>query len=132
MTNNTLIIIVIVVAALAFLWWYNSQRTNEPFTVTQANNMDTSMASVQEFNCSVDNTPDNESNENDSQDSDDCDNSDDVIENDKELIIDDSIIVYDDSSRECNNEIKKKLRIRNNAKSSYKHDNYAQGKRWVL
>lgn len=136
--TKTFIIVVILLAVLAYIWWSQSSNiSSESFTAV--NNMNTkdcyqqntnsNKIAVNDINNTIYDQITNSDNNNDTQYTTESEITD-IREDDNELIINDSVVTYDDNTGESNDQIKKKFITRNHpCKSGYKHDNYCQGDR---
>jgi hypothetical protein len=141
--TKTFIIIVIIIAILLYIWYNRSSgTTSESFIAVDNSNSRSQLPTENKVNSGPPNnsySTNNSYNKNNSHapviGNESCDEE---VENtgdlgnssDKELIINDSVVTYDDSTQESDDRIKKKFITRNHPKrSGYKYDNYSQGNR---
>ena len=131
MTKTFITVVVIIIIILAFIWLTNQSANTESYIpINNVNNNNRDMKEMKEMKEMNEMNRMNNGTCNDlTENSDDLDNTADVKENEHELIIDDSIVTFD-NTRESDDQIRQKFITRNHVrKPGYKIDNYANGKR---
>lgn len=146
---KTFIIVIIILAVLAYIW-YNQTHNTETFASVSDTNNQVLPALSKLQDVKYQNTNNISSNEypqnynvnqmitdldscDDSENSNDYSNdfeSDDVRENENGLVINDSVVSYDENTQDSDDQIRKKFITRNHPrKSGNKRVNYSQGER---